>query len=131
MSTTSYPQSDVISVERQDHVAVVWLDRADKRNAMAPGFWTDFPAIMDALGEDSDVRAIVIAAKGASFTVGLDLMAFGPPLKPSYHRFKRELTDVMSWDRFDPAHFLDDDELDQWIKSRRHRVMYRDGKNVD
>ena len=61
----------------------------------------------------------------------IDLMAFGPPLKPSYHRFKRELTDVMSWDRFDPAHFLDDDELDQWIKSRRHRVMYRDGKNVD
>ena len=45
---------------------------------MAPEFWVDFPEIMDALGEDPQVRAIVIAARGNSFTIGLDLMAFGP-----------------------------------------------------
>ncbi|MCP4965772.1 MAG: crotonase/enoyl-CoA hydratase family protein [bacterium] len=78
MSERNYPLSEVISVENRDHVAIVWLDRPQKRNAMAPEFWTDLPAIMDALGSDPDVRAIVIAAKGASFTVGLDLMAFGP-----------------------------------------------------
>jgi enoyl-CoA hydratase len=78
MSETTLPESDVITVEQRGHVAVVWLDRPDKRNAMAPAFWEDFPAIMDALGEDNVVRVIVVAARGPSFTVGLDLAAFGP-----------------------------------------------------
>lgn len=47
MSEAGYPTSDVLSVERRDHVAVVWLDRAEKRNAMAHAFWVDLPAIMD------------------------------------------------------------------------------------
>ena len=78
MSDNQYPQSEVITVEEQGHVAVVWLDRPDHRNAMAPDFWVEFPEIMDALGRAPEVRAIVIAARGPSFTVGLDLMAFGP-----------------------------------------------------
>ncbi len=78
MTNAQLPPSDVISVERRGHVAITWLDRPDKRNAMAPAFWTEFPAIMDALGADPEVRAVVIAARGESFTVGLDLMAFGP-----------------------------------------------------
>ncbi|MGA9594614.1 MAG: crotonase/enoyl-CoA hydratase family protein [Acidimicrobiia bacterium] len=75
---SSYPQSNVISVETQNHIAVLWLNRPEKRNAMAPEFWTRFPEIIDALGADPDVRVIVIAARGPSFTVGLDLVAFGP-----------------------------------------------------
>jgi len=78
MTDSAYPRSDVITVESRGHVAIVWLDRADKRNAMAPAFWTDFPEIMNALGADPHVRAIAIAAKGPSFTIGLDLLAFGP-----------------------------------------------------
>lgn len=78
MSDNAYPESDVITVEQRNHIAIVWLDRPEKRNAMAPEFWTDFPATMDALGAAADVRVIVVAAKGPSFTVGLDLMAFGP-----------------------------------------------------
>ena len=78
MSAHSYPDSDVVTVDLRDHVAVAWLDRPDKRNAMAPEFWTEFPDVMDALGTDPEVRVIVIAARGKSFTVGLDLMAFGP-----------------------------------------------------
>lgn len=61
----------------------------------------------------------------------IDLMAFGPPLKPSYNRWKRGLSEIISWDRFDPAHFMNDDELSEWIKKRRHKVMFRDEKNVD
>ncbi|MDJ0496219.1 MAG: crotonase/enoyl-CoA hydratase family protein [Acidimicrobiia bacterium] len=80
MSANTYPESDVLTVEQRGHVAIVWLDRPEKRNAMAPGFWTDFPTVMDVLGTAADVRVIVIAAKGPSFTVGLDLMAFGPAI---------------------------------------------------
>jgi nitroreductase len=61
----------------------------------------------------------------------IDIMCFGPPLKPSYKRWKRELHEIVNWDRFDPAHFMNDQELDDWIQTRRHKVMYKDASNVD
>lgn len=69
-----------ISVEHRGRVAVVWLDRPEKRNALAPEFWTAFPAAIEELGDDPDVRAIVIAGKGSAFTAGIDLVAFGPAM---------------------------------------------------
>jgi len=72
------PESDCLSVAVDGHVATVWLDRPEKRNAFAHAFWTDLPLIMDALGRDDEIRAIVIAARGEAFTVGIDLKAFGP-----------------------------------------------------
>jgi len=72
------PGSDVVSVEFDGHVATVWLDRPEQRNAFAPDFWHDFPRIIDALGDDDETRAIVIAARGLSFSAGIDLKAFGP-----------------------------------------------------
>ena len=72
------PTSDVITVEVENHIATVWLDRPDQRNAFAPDFWLDLPPIMEALGASRDVRVVVIAARGEAFTVGIDLKAFGP-----------------------------------------------------
>ena len=80
MDRNHIPASDVITVDFAGSVAVVWLDRPDQRNAFAPNFWEDLPKVMDALDEDFQTRAIVIAAKGKSFTVGIDLKAFGPAL---------------------------------------------------
>lgn len=74
------PESDVIAVELIDHVATVWLDRPDALNAMAPAFWNEFPAIIEALGQDDAVRVIVVAAKGSAFTAGIDIKAFAPML---------------------------------------------------
>ncbi len=69
---TTIPESDVVSVEIADHIATVWLDRPDKLNAMAPAFWTDFPAIVEAVGGDDSVRVIVVAGRGPAFTAGID-----------------------------------------------------------
>jgi enoyl-CoA hydratase len=69
--------SEVFSVERDGHVATLWLDRPERRNAMGPDFWTDLPVLMEELSDDDDVRAVVIAAKGPAFTVGLDLKTMG------------------------------------------------------
>ena len=80
MAHTLVPQSDVITVEFRNHVAIVWLDRPEQRNAFAGEFWTDLPKIMEALDSYDETRVIVIAAKGQSFTVGIDLKAFGPTL---------------------------------------------------
>lgn len=76
--------SEVLTVEQEGHVATLWLDRPGQRNAMGGAFWADLPVIMGELGEDDDVRAVVVAAKGPHFTVGIDLKwaAFGPPSEP-------------------------------------------------
>ena len=69
-----------VTTERRGQVAIVWLDRARKLNALAPQFWTEFPVAIEELGADEDIRAIVVAAKGRVFTVGLDLEAFAMAL---------------------------------------------------
>jgi enoyl-CoA hydratase len=69
------PDYDVLSIERDGNVATLWLDRAEARNAMGPAFWNDLPLAMGELSEDRAVRAIVIAARGPHFSVGLDLKA--------------------------------------------------------
>ncbi|MEN8234851.1 MAG: crotonase/enoyl-CoA hydratase family protein [Actinomycetota bacterium] len=69
-----------INVERRGPIAIVWLDRPDQRNALAPAFWTSFPTAIEEVGDDPEVRAIVVAAKGTTFTVGIDLKAFGPTI---------------------------------------------------
>jgi enoyl-CoA hydratase len=67
--------SHVLSIELDGHVATVWLDRPEKRNALGPDFWADLPVAMTAVEADPEVRAVVIAARGPHFTVGLDLVA--------------------------------------------------------
>ena len=61
----------------------------------------------------------------------IDIMCFGPPLKPSYKRWKRMLEEIVSWDRFDMENYWTDDQMDEWVAKKRHRVMYRDADNVD
>jgi 5,6-dimethylbenzimidazole synthase len=61
----------------------------------------------------------------------LDIMGFGPPAKPPYTRWKKALSEIVSWNRLDPAQVPSDAEMDDWIATRRHKVMYRDAKNVD
>ena len=78
MTRANIPQSSVLSVEFDGHIATVWLDRPEQRNAFAQDFWVDLPEVMDALGRDNETRVVIIAARGDAFTVGIDLKAFGP-----------------------------------------------------
>jgi enoyl-CoA hydratase len=71
--------SAVFTLERDTstHVATLWLDSPERRNAMGPDFWADLPVLMESVSEDDSVRAVVIAARGPHFTVGLDLKTMG------------------------------------------------------
>jgi enoyl-CoA hydratase len=69
--------SPVLSIERDDTVATVWLDRPEARNAMGQDLWRDLPRAMQAVGDDPGIRVVVVAAKGPHFSVGLDLKAMG------------------------------------------------------
>ena len=61
-------------------MATVWLDRPEARNAMGMDLWQDLPRAMEAVGADPGVRAVVVAAKGPHFSVGLDLKSMGSVL---------------------------------------------------
>ncbi len=61
----------------------------------------------------------------------IDIMCFGPPKKESYKRWRRELPEIMNYDTFNMDNFWTDEMIDEWIKTKRHRVMYRDANNID
>jgi enoyl-CoA hydratase len=67
--------SDVLSIDRDGSVATLWLDRPEAGNAMGPPFWSDLPPAMADLSSDDEIRAVVLAARGRHFSVGLDLRA--------------------------------------------------------
>lgn len=72
--------SEVISLEVSGHVATLWLDRPEARNAMGHALWHDLPRAAHALAADTSIRALVVAARGPHFTVGLDLKEMGQAL---------------------------------------------------
>ena len=61
----------------------------------------------------------------------IDVMCFGPPLKPSYKRWKKRLDQIMSWGRFNAENFMTDEQIDEWVRTTRHKVMYRDESKID
>ena len=84
-----------------------------------------------AIGQD-DIQKQVKPLLGVPEDLSIiDVMCFGPPLKPSYKRWKKRLDQIPSWDRFDPANLMTDGEIDEWVKTTRHKVMYRDESRVD
>jgi enoyl-CoA hydratase len=69
--------SEVLTIEHDGNVGVLWLDRPEARNAMGEAFFSDLGPAMAVLSADRDVRAVVIAARGPHFSSGLDLKAMG------------------------------------------------------
>ena len=61
----------------------------------------------------------------------LDIMLFGPPAAAPYKRWRRPPEEILHWDHYNCEHFMSDAELEDWIKTRRHRVMYKDASKID
>ncbi|MHB1209276.1 MAG: crotonase/enoyl-CoA hydratase family protein [Acidimicrobiales bacterium] len=72
--------SEVLTLEVQDHIATLWLDRPEARNAMGRALWRDLPRAAEAVQADRSIRVLIIAARGPHFTVGLDLKELGSSL---------------------------------------------------
>jgi 5,6-dimethylbenzimidazole synthase len=61
----------------------------------------------------------------------IDIMLFGRPAKPPYKRWKKTLPQIMSWDRFDMKNYMTIEQIDEWVKETRHKVMYKDEAKID
>jgi 5,6-dimethylbenzimidazole synthase len=61
----------------------------------------------------------------------IDIMLFGVPAKAPYKRWKKTLPQIVSWDKFDMNNYTTVDQIDDWVRETRHKVMYRDEGKVD
>ena len=61
-----------ISVDRDDAIATVWLDRPAKRNALDADLLRALGAALDELAIDAAVRVVVVRGRGDVFSSGID-----------------------------------------------------------
>jgi enoyl-CoA hydratase len=64
-------------VERREHVALVTLNRPEKRNALSIGLRYALADTFDQLSRDEEVRCAVITGSGSAFCAGMDRTEFG------------------------------------------------------
>jgi enoyl-CoA hydratase len=62
-----------LEIERSGNLATIWLNRPEKLNAMSADIWADLPAAMAEIDADETVRVVILAGRGRSFTVGIDI----------------------------------------------------------
>ena len=62
-----------LEIEHNGHVATLWLNRPEKRNALSEDMWADIPSAVADLDSDKSVRVIILASRGSAFSVGIDL----------------------------------------------------------
>ena len=60
-------------VRRSPHVAEVWLNRPEVRNAFNESVIAELGAAFSVLGDDPQLRAIVLGGHGKAFCAGADL----------------------------------------------------------
>ncbi len=69
--------AETLQIEKRDGVAIVRLDRPDKRNALSFTMMRELVAVARRLRRDRGLRAVVLAGNGASFCAGLDVAELG------------------------------------------------------
>jgi len=70
LAMTSY---NTILVEAGDAVAVVTLNRAEKRNALSLEAMRELTAALEAVGADRSVKVVILRGLGPAFSAGHDL----------------------------------------------------------
>ncbi len=61
----------------------------------------------------------------------IDIFLFGPPAKPPYKRWKKTLPQILNWDKFSMDNYMSAGQIDEWVREKRHHVMYKDESKID
>src|SRR5918996_588121 len=69
--------ASLLSLERRDEVAIVTLQRPEKRNALSIDLRVELADAFEALGADEQVGAIVLTGAPPAFCSGMDTTQFG------------------------------------------------------
>jgi len=66
-----------IRTEKRDEVAIVTLDRPEKKHAITTEMRIQLYEAFEELGEDNSVRAVILTGSGNDFCSGMDVGEFG------------------------------------------------------
>ena len=69
----SVEATELLEVERAGGVVTLCLNRPAQRNALSRELMRELTSALAALGEDSEVRVVVLAGRGPAFSAGHDL----------------------------------------------------------
>jgi enoyl-CoA hydratase/carnithine racemase len=69
----TFPAHAEIKLERDGEIAVVAMNRPEKRNALSLSMMRELDATLAALAEAPDVRAVILRGEGPAFCAGHDL----------------------------------------------------------
>ncbi|HEY5924739.1 MAG TPA: enoyl-CoA hydratase/isomerase family protein [Kofleriaceae bacterium] len=87
-----------IQLDRSGPIATLWLDRADKRNALDADLMKELASALDAVGGDRAVRVVVLRGKGPVFSSGIDhtllTQVFGATQQSPFLHLHHQLQDV-------------------------------------
>ena len=61
-----------LTLERSGPLATLWLDRPDKRNALDGALMKDLGEVLDEIGDDASIRAVLLRGRGPVFSSGID-----------------------------------------------------------
>lgn len=80
--------SERIELDMDTGLALVRLNRPDKKNALDPDMFAALDEILTRLSSDPEVRVVILSGAGAAFCAGLDISSFAaaPDLVPSLMR---------------------------------------------
>lgn len=87
-----------VQLERSGSLATIWLDRADKRNALDGTAMKELASILDEVGGDRAVRVVVLRGRGKVFSSGIDqallVEVFGATQQSPWLHLHHQLQDV-------------------------------------
>jgi enoyl-CoA hydratase/carnithine racemase len=73
--------SRLVFVDRLDRVAVLTLNRPEKRNALSIEMRFELASLFEELGADPDVGCLLLTGAGSAFCAGMDVTQFGGDLE--------------------------------------------------
>ena len=88
---------DRVSITRHGHVAHVEMIREDKMNALDKDMMEGLVEAAETLGQEDDVRAVVLSGRGKAFCAGLDLQSesWGDDASPqALLAMQRDISDI-------------------------------------
>jgi trans-feruloyl-CoA hydratase/vanillin synthase len=86
-----------VLVEKSAGIALVTLNRPDKKNAMNPQLHEDMAAMLEDLRYDDEARVLVITGAGDTFCAGMDLKEVFHALKDKPAQYDRVIRQSTEW----------------------------------
>ena len=79
-----------ISVRKENNIATITFERAEKFNSFIRSMALDFHSVLDEVAADESVRCIIITGSGKAFCAGQDLQEATDPEGPALSKIVSE-----------------------------------------